>query len=58
MVKGDMTAVKNAILLEYNNGLAEGSVNKAKVIKCIMYGCNKFGLLRNKVLLIESYRIN
>ena len=46
----DITAVKNAITLEYNNGLAEGSVNKIKVIKRIMYGRCSFDLLRRKVL--------
>lgn len=53
-IKIDIEAVNNAILLEYNNGLAEGSVNKLKVIKRIMYGRNKFDLLRSKVLLLES----
>lgn len=57
-LKKDIMAVKNAITLEYNNGLAEGSVNKLKVIKRIMYGRNKFGLLRNKVLMLESQKIN
>jgi transposase len=55
-VKGifnDFEAVKNAIALEYNNGLAEGSVNKIKVIKRIMYGRNSFILLRNKILFKE-----
>ena len=33
---------KNGISLSYNNGLAEGSVNKIKVIKRIMYGRNSF----------------
>lgn len=57
-LKSDITAVKNAISLEYNNGLAEGNVNKVKVIKRIMYGRNKFDLLRNKVLLFESWKTN
>jgi len=35
-------------------GLAEGSVNKLKVIKRIMYGRNKFEMLRQKVLLLEN----
>ncbi|HWQ89813.1 MAG TPA: transposase, partial [Desulfitobacteriaceae bacterium] len=35
---------------EYNNGLAEGSINKLKVIKRIMYGRNSFEMLRNKLL--------
>ncbi len=32
-LKRDMQAVRNAIIYEYNNGLAEDSVNKLKVIK-------------------------
>lgn len=35
----DIDAVKKGIELQYNNGLAEGSVNK-KVIKRVMYGRN------------------
>jgi len=31
-ISRDLTAVKNAIIYDYNNGLAEGSVNKPKVI--------------------------
>lgn len=50
----DITAVKNAIKYEYNNGLAEGSVNKLKVIKRIMYGRNSFEMLRKKLLRLEK----
>lgn len=32
-IKRDIEAVRNAIRYEYNNGLAEGLVNKLKVIK-------------------------
>lgn len=32
-INKDLTAVKNGITEQYNNGLAEGSVNKSKVIK-------------------------
>lgn len=39
----DVEAVKNGIAYSYNNGLAEGSVNKIKVIKRIMYGRNVNG---------------
>lgn len=53
----DIDAVKNAITYGYNNGLAEGSVNKLKVIKRIMYGRNNFSLLRNKLLHLESRRL-
>ena len=53
-VNYDLDAVKNAIRFDYNNGLAEGSVNKVKVIKRIMYGRCSFSLLRNKILLRES----
>jgi transposase len=52
-ISNDFEAVKNAIALEYNNGLAEGSVNKLKVIKRIMYGRNNFILLQNKILFKE-----
>ena len=50
-IRQDIVAVKNGIAMQYNNGLAEGSVNKLKVIKRIMYGRNSFELLKAKVLL-------
>ncbi|WP_169999802.1 transposase [Petrotoga halophila] len=53
-LKRDIQAVRNAIVYEYNNGLAEGSVNKLKVIKRIIYGRNKFEMLRQKVLFLEN----
>jgi len=58
-ISADLDAVKNAIRYEYNNGLAEGSVNKLKLIKRVMYGRCSFALLRNKALLREfSRKIN
>lgn len=59
-IHNDIQAVKNAINYKYNNGLAEGSVNKIKLIKRIMYGRNSFTLLKAKILLNESlfYQIN
>ena len=54
-IKRDFEAVKNGIALRYNNGLAEGSINKLKVIKRIMYGRSNYPLLRNKILLKEYY---
>ncbi len=51
---GDKEAVENAIKYHYSNGLAEGSVNKLKFIKRIMYGRNRFSLLRLKVLLLKA----
>lgn len=56
-ITGDLDAVKNAIRFEYNNGLAEGSVNKLKLAKRIMYGRNSFETLRNKLLIKESNRL-
>lgn len=56
-ISGDLTAVKNGIIHSYNNGLAEGSVNKIKVIKRIMYGRNSFELLKAKVLFHELFHI-
>ena len=55
-IRQDIVAVKNGIALQYYNGLAEGSVNKLKVIKRIMYGRNSFELLKAKVLLHEQFR--
>lgn len=58
-LKNDLEAVKNGIHYKYSNGLAEGSVNKIKLIKRIMYGRNSFHLLKAKVLLNECfYQIN
>lgn len=54
-VNKDINAVKNGITLPYSNGLAEGSVNKIKVIKRIMYGRNSFELLKAKVLFHEAF---
>ena len=50
----DLDAVKNAIIYEYSNGLAEGKINKLKVIKRIMYGRNNFDMLRKKILFLEK----
>lgn len=55
-VKRDIDAVKNAIRFDYNNGLAEGSVNKLKVVKRIMYGRSSFELLKSKLLRLELRR--
>ena len=55
-IRRDIAAVKNAILFDYNNGLAEGSVNKLKVVKRIMYGRNSFELLKRKLLRLEMKR--
>ena len=57
-IKRDIDSVKNAILYDYNNGLAEGSVNKLKVIKRIMYGRCSFALLRSKILNLEYIKFN
>ena len=54
-LNSDIEAVKNAIHYKYNNGLAEGSVNKIKLAKRIMYGRNSFQLLKAKLLLNEYY---
>jgi predicted transcriptional regulator len=53
-LRKDLQAVKNGIEYRYNNGLAEGSVNKVKVFKRIMYGRCSFDLLRKKVLKYEN----
>ena len=52
----DIVAVKNAIKLPYSNGLAEGKVNKIKLIKRIMFGRCSFFLLKIKTLLLEKFK--
>lgn len=50
---------RGIITFDYNNGLAEGSVNKLKVVKRIMYGRNSFELLKGKLLRLElKHKIN
>ncbi len=50
LIQSDISAVKNAIIYKYSNGLTEGFNNKVKVIKRIMYGRCSFELLRLKIL--------
>jgi hypothetical protein len=52
-LKQDIDAVMNAISSDYSNGLVEGTINKIKVIKRIMYGRCRFDLLKNKCLLLD-----
>jgi predicted transcriptional regulator len=52
-LKQDIDAVINAITTDFSNGLAEGTINKIKVVKRIMYGRCRFDLLRNKCLLLD-----
>lgn len=56
-VKKDIGAVKAAILLRMTSGAVEGSVNKLKVDKRIMYGRCSFELLRGKLLRSEERKI-
>ena len=51
MISFDLEAVENAVETPLNNGLLEGTVNKIKMIKRIMYGRASFKLLKVKVLL-------
>ena len=46
----DIPAVKNAINLDYSSGIIEGSINKLKVIKRIMFGRCSFNTLKIKTL--------
>lgn len=54
-IKRDIEAVKNSIKYEYNNGLAEGSINKLKVIKRIMYGRNSFEMLKKRFYILSQH---
>jgi len=52
----DLEAVENTVIFDYNNGLAEGSINKLKVIKRIMYGKCSFDLLRSKTIAWDRWK--
>ena len=55
-IERDYDAVVNAVCLPYSNGLAEGSVNKIKVIKRVMYGRCSFETLRSKTIKLGKIR--
>ena len=55
---GDFAAIYVIEADEVVITLAEGSVNKIKVIKRIMYGRNSFDLLKAKVLFHEEFYCN
>lgn len=50
MIELDWQAVLNAIELPFSNGVLEGTVNKIKTIKRMMYGAAKVKLLKMKLL--------
>lgn len=51
----DIDAVKQAFISPFSNGLAEGTVNKIKLVKRIMYGRCLFPLLKSKCLLLNYW---
>ncbi|WP_375143424.1 transposase [Domibacillus sp. A3M-37] len=48
-----MPAVLNGIREPWSNGLAEGHINRLKLIKRSMYGRAHFSFLRTKLLLSQ-----
>lgn len=46
----DIDAIRNAVLYQYSNGIAEGLNNKIKAIKREMYGRAKKDLLEKKLI--------
>lgn len=52
-LKGDLEAVRNAVLFDDSNGYVEGVNNKIKLIKRSMFGRAKIDLLRVKVLFAQ-----
>lgn len=50
----ELPAFLAACSLAYNNGMAEGFVNKLKHMKGSMYGRGSFELLRRRVLLAAA----
>ena len=54
-LKTDIDAVKNAITQDHSNGVAEGTINKIKLIKRIIYGRCQFELLKSKCLMLSKF---
>lgn len=46
----DLSAVQNAVTMQWSNGQTEGQVNRLKMLKRQMYGRANFDLLRARVL--------
>ncbi|PGM96346.1 hypothetical protein CN958_04675 [Bacillus cereus] len=53
-IKRDFEAVLHACKYPYSNGIAEASVNKAKLVKRIMFGRSSFDTLRKKFFRASS----
>jgi len=53
-VERDFIPVYNGISFDYSNGLAEGKVNKLKLVKRVMFGRGSFATLKSKILLLEN----
>lgn len=51
----DFDAVKNAVELRLTNGIAEGKINKLKMIKRLVYGRTSDELLEARLLLNECF---
>ena len=50
MIELDWQAILNAIELPFSNGVLEGTVNKIKTIKRMMYGTANVNLIKMKLL--------
>ncbi len=55
-LRRDLPTVKKVIELDYSNGLAEGSANRLKVTKRIMYSHNSLKQPKGKLLFPELKR--
>jgi len=53
----DFEAVSNAVKSDRSNSLSEGSVNKLKVFKRVMYGRGKIGLLEAKLMVSQERKL-
>jgi len=51
----DKEAVQYAIMWPYSNGLAEGKINRLKLMKRMMDGRASFETLKKKVILSQTH---
>jgi transposase len=55
-IESDLTAIKNAIIYPYSNGVAEGKINKLKTIKRQIYGRASYELLTSRLFLSDMFK--
>lgn len=54
-LESDLSAIKNAIIYPYSNGIAEGKINKLKTVKRMVYGRASYEILTSRLFLSDQF---